>query len=99
MLCLPGKRALMLECKWSAFGNYVGRAGYHQASSYLVEARSGMVIDAWLYIVGPAEIVSEWTNAELNWPEGVATVGACNIQHLDALVRSIVLVSDEHPEN
>jgi hypothetical protein len=98
MLCLPGKRALMLECKWSAFGGYVGRDGYHQASSYLVEARSGVVIDAWSYIVGPAEVVTEQTDAELNWPEGVATVGACNIQHLGALVRSIVLVSDEQSQ-
>lgn len=93
LLCLPGKRALMLECKWSAFGSYVGRGGYHQASSYLVEARSGLVTDAWSYIVGPAEIVTGRTHAELNWPEGMATVGACNIEHLSTLVRSIVLVS------
>ncbi|MDA8322210.1 MAG: hypothetical protein M0030_20700 [Actinomycetota bacterium] len=98
MLCLPGKRALMLECKWSAFGSYVGRDGYHQASSYLVEARSGLVTDAWSYIVGPGEIVPERTEAELNWPEGVATVGVCNIQHLGALIRSIIFISDGQPE-
>jgi hypothetical protein len=46
MLCVPGKRALMLECKWSPVGAYVGRDGYHQASSYLVEARAGIAADA-----------------------------------------------------
>ncbi|MEV1143237.1 hypothetical protein, partial [Micromonospora sp. NPDC049799] len=57
LLCLPGERALMLECKWSAFGSYVGRDGYHQASSYLIEARSGFADNAWSYVIGPEEVV------------------------------------------
>jgi hypothetical protein len=33
-----GRRALLLECKDSHDPTYVGRAGYHQATTYLVEA-------------------------------------------------------------
>jgi hypothetical protein len=33
-----GRRALMLECKDSYDPTYVGRSGYHQATTYLVEA-------------------------------------------------------------
>lgn len=33
-----GRRALMLECKDSHDPTYVGRGGYHQATTYLVEA-------------------------------------------------------------
>jgi hypothetical protein len=34
-----GRRALMLECKDSYDPTYVGRGGYHQATTYLVEAQ------------------------------------------------------------
>lgn len=90
MLCLRGKRSLMFECKWSADGNYVGRDGYHQASSYLVEARSGMANDVWSYVIGPQEVVPRQSEATLNWPGGSAVVGAGNIGHIGQLVRKAV---------
>jgi hypothetical protein len=91
MLCLPGSRALIFECKWSGDGTYVGRDGYHQASSYLVEARSGIAEHAWAYVIGPEEVVPRQTETELNWPEGSAVVGAGNIQHVAGLVISAVV--------
>ncbi len=90
LLCRPHLRALSLECKWSAKLGYVGRDGYHQASSYLAEARSGLASDAWSYTVGPAEVVGPKTSARLPWPGGVAEVGVCTIDHVDALVHEVV---------
>lgn len=37
LLIRPGERALVLECKWSADASYVGRDGYHQVSSYVLD--------------------------------------------------------------
>ena len=91
MLCLRGKRALMFECKWSDDGTYIGRDGYHQASSYLVEARAGVSNDVWSYVIGPQEVVPTRTEARLNWPGGNAVVGVGNIAHIDQLVRNLVV--------
>lgn len=90
MLCLPDSRVLTLECKWSANRTYVGRDGYHQASSYLIEARAGVASDAWSYTVGPDEIVARPTAARLFWPGGVAEVGVCAIGHIATLVRTVI---------
>ncbi|MBF9519558.1 hypothetical protein [Mycobacteroides chelonae] len=90
LLCLPGERAMMFECKWSVDGAYVGRDGYHQASSYLVEARAGIAADAWSYVIGPEEVVPAQSQTELNWPGGVAVVGAGNISHVAGLVLAAV---------
>lgn len=89
MLSLPGKRSLMLECKWSSLGTYVGRDGYHQAAAYAIEARSGLGHDAWSYVVGPEEIVVERSEIVLDWPGGQTVVGACNIHHLYGLVAAL----------
>ncbi|SLH42488.1 Uncharacterised protein [Mycobacteroides abscessus subsp. massiliense] len=94
MLCRPGSKALMFECKWSVDGTYVGRDGYHQASSYLVEARAGIVTDAWSYVIGPAEVVPARSETELAWPGGVAVLGAANIDHVAELVQAVV--TDSH---
>lgn len=93
MLCRPGSKALMFECKWSGDGTYVGRNGYHQASSYLVEARAGIATDAWSYVIGPAEVVPDRGETELTWPGGVAVLGAGNIDHVAHLVQEVLMGS------
>ncbi len=90
MLCRPSVCALTLECKWSVDGSYVGRDGYHQASSYLVEARAGIATDAWSYVIGPKEVVPVRSETELNWPGGSAVIGAANIEHVAGLVRALI---------
>ena len=50
-------RALVLECKWSAEPSYVGRDGYHQASSYALDTLNGLASEVWSFVVGPQEIV------------------------------------------
>ncbi len=57
LLISPGERALILECKWSDRPEYVGRNGFHQASSYALDARNGLAKEVWAFIVGPEEIV------------------------------------------
>ena len=50
-------RALVIECKWSSDPSYVGRDGYHQASSYALDTLNGLAHEVWSFIVGPQEIV------------------------------------------
>lgn len=90
MLCLPGERALMFECKWSADGTYVGRDGYHQASSYLIEASTGLATDIWSYVIGPSEVVPASSKTVLNWLTGVAVVGVASIEDVAELVLTVV---------
>ncbi len=51
------KRALVIECKWSPEPSYVGRDGFHQASSYALDALNGLADEVWSFIVGPQEII------------------------------------------
>jgi hypothetical protein len=90
LLTRPGHLALMLECKWSAFGAYVGRDGYHQAAAYAVEARSGLAGTAWSYVVGPEEIVTARSDVELAWDAGNTVLGSCCIQDVDHLVEQLL---------
>lgn len=57
MLVQPHTRALLMECKWSERPGYIGRYGYHQTASYALEARAGLALDVWSFIVGPDEMV------------------------------------------
>ena len=82
----PTHRVLTLECKWSPFGNYVGRNGYHQAAAYAVEARSGLAVTAWSYVVGPEEVVLARSEVAPAWDAGHTVLGSCSIQHVDHLV-------------
>ncbi|HSX65923.1 hypothetical protein [Nocardioides sp.] len=94
MLSLPGKRLLMFECKWSPLATYVGRDGYHQAVSYAVEARSGLAQDAWSFVIGPEEVVTQRSEFDLGWPDATAVVGACSINDVSDLVRGVVQAPD-----
>lgn len=96
LLCRRGARALALECKWSSNRPYVGRDGYHQASSYLAEARAGLAANAWSYTVGPAEVVGRTTRARLPWPGGLAEVGVCSIAEVETLVQTVVAAGAAH---
>jgi hypothetical protein len=52
-----GRWALILECKDSDDPTYVGREGYHQATTYLVEAHSRLSDETVSLIVGKAGAV------------------------------------------
>lgn len=59
MLIQPGQRALLMECKWSTNVQYVGRYGFHQASSYALDALGGLAPTVWSFVVGPQTVVPE----------------------------------------
>ena len=48
--------ALLLECKFSWSGSYVGRNGYHQAAGYAINEQN-VWVRLWSYVIGPAEKV------------------------------------------
>lgn len=73
MLIDRGERALLLECKWSTNTQYVGRYGFHQASSYALDALAGLARDVWSFVVGPADVVPE-TNVALGLHDGLGVV-------------------------
>jgi hypothetical protein len=52
-----GRRALMLECKDSYDPTYVGRGGYHQATTYLVEAQGRLSDTTVSLTVGHSGVV------------------------------------------
>ena len=51
------RRALIIECKWSRESSYVARDGFHQASSYALDALNGLADEVWSFIVGPQEVI------------------------------------------
>ena len=90
MLVRPSERALILECKWSAHGAYVGRDGFHQAASYALQARAQLVHSVWSYVVGPAEVVPETSYSLAAWNETAVILGATNIDFIAPLVGSFL---------
>jgi hypothetical protein len=91
MLIHPGERALLLECKWSAVGTRVGRDGFHQAAGYALEARSGLVEQAWSFVVGPEEIVRDRSaSLEALVPMSVI-MGSTSVRHLPAIVNAFLI--------
>lgn len=57
MLIQPGRRALLVECKYSANGSVVARDGYLQALAYATEANE-MCPAVTAAVVGPATVVT-----------------------------------------
>ena len=57
-LFIPSRgHALLLECKFSNYGPYIARNGYHQAAGYALN-ESDAWKRTWSYVVGPQERVS-----------------------------------------
>jgi hypothetical protein len=52
-----GRRALILECKDSYDATYVGRSGYHQATTYLIEAEGRLSDETVALTIGHAGTV------------------------------------------
>lgn len=90
MLVRPSERALILECKWSPRGTYVGRDGFHQAASYALQARAQLVHSAWSFVVGPAEVVPETSYSVAAWNETAIILGITNINFITSLVRDFL---------
>lgn len=86
MLIRPAERALILECKWSPHGPYVGRDGFHQAAGYALQARARLVHSAWSFVVGPSEVVPGTSYSLAAWDETAVMLGTTNINFVAPLV-------------
>lgn len=81
-----GKRSLLLECKWSERPEYVGRDGYHQASSYALDARNGIAEAVWSFIVGPGEVIPSTNTSEALVADWNITLGSTSVASLPSLI-------------
>ena len=87
LLIRPGERALLLECKWSADASYVGRDGYHQVSSYVLDTLNGLAPQVWGFVVGPEEVVPT-TSFGLEAGRSMRIIlGSTHASEVSALVR------------
>jgi hypothetical protein len=90
MLIEPHRRALLLECKWSADATYVGRDGYHQSASYALDARGGLADDIWSFTIGPQEVVDDTgMTTHLREPLGII-LGSTSPLHVTDLVSAFL---------
>jgi hypothetical protein len=86
LLLLPGQRALVVECKYSANRQYVSRGGYHQAVTYATETITHLASSVTAVVVGPDGVVSAPGFA----PTAAGTVGIVPPSGLPALVNSVL---------
>lgn len=82
-LILPGQRALVVECKYSALADYVGRRGLSQVMAYATEYRTALVPDVTAVVVAPDGVVETATSeitvagkVGLDAPGGISRVVA-----------------------
>ena len=95
LLILPGERALILECKWSGKPEYVGRDGFHQAASYALDARNGLAMEVWSFVVGPEEIVPRVSVARDLEAEMSIVLGSTSVSGLPVVLERFLLGEEE----
>ncbi|WP_419847628.1 hypothetical protein [Candidatus Poriferisocius sp.] len=76
LLVSSNDRALILECKWSNRPPYVGRDGFHQVSSYALDARNGLAGEVWAFVIGPEEIVTSMSIADEMYEDTSVVLGS-----------------------
>lgn len=79
--------ALLLECKWSSDPLYVARNGFHQATSYALDARDGLAERVWSFVVGPAEIIPE-PNLTTRLQSHSIVLGSVSCGHVPTLLNA-----------
>lgn len=79
------KHALLFEVKFSWYGPYISRNGFHQAAAYMLDAGDHWE-RVWSYILGPEERVSGTSRVAVPQRNGDAALGATSIAGLDDLV-------------
>jgi len=63
MLILPGEAAFIIECKYSANADYVGRTGLAQTLLYVTDVGASMASAVEGVVVAPEGVVGEATVA------------------------------------
>lgn len=89
-LFIPSRgHALLLECKFSSYGPYIARNGYHQAAGYALN-ESDAWVRTWSYVVGPTERVSAASHVDAG--EAVA-LGVTAVPWVPQLIAAFVAES------
>jgi hypothetical protein len=86
LLVRPGDRALLIECKWSPLGTYIGRDGFHQAAGYALEARAGLAQQVWSFVIGPEEIVPSSSVAFDVLEPASVLIGSASVRNIGSIL-------------
>lgn len=84
------KHALLFEVKFSWYGPYISRNGFHQAAAYVLDAGDHWE-RVWSYILGPEERVCGTSRVSVPQSQGDAALGATSIARLDALISDFLM--------
>lgn len=84
------KHALLFEVKFSWYGPYISRNGFHQAAAYVLDAGDHWE-RVWSYILGPEERVCGTSRVSVPQSQGDAALGATGIAGLDALISDFLM--------
>lgn len=84
------KHALLFEVKFSWYGPYISRNGFHQAAAYVLDAGDHWE-RVWSYILGPEERVCGTSRVSVPPSQGDAALGATSISGLDALISDFLM--------
>ncbi len=89
-LFIPSRsQALLMECKFSSYGPYVARNGYHQAAGYALNEHAAWDL-TWSYVVAPREKVASPSHVDA--AEGIA-LGVTAVPWIAELVGSFLTAS------
>lgn len=90
-LFIPNRgHALLLECKFSAYGPYVARNGYHQAAGYALNERDAWN-RTWSYVIGPQERVAAPAHVELGDEHRHLAIGVSAVPWIPELVAAFLV--------
>lgn len=89
-LFMPSKgRALLLECKYSTYGPYIGRNGFHQAAGYALDAQERWP-RVWSYVIGPEEVVQGMSAIEIPEAAPAITLGMSSVPAIPELIANFL---------
>jgi hypothetical protein len=91
LLLRPGRRVLIVECKYSWDADVVARDGYYQATAYGAEARSRLAEVVVTVAVGPETVVSRSSFTDLT----IGRLGTVAPSGLSSLVAEFVKTTGE----
>lgn len=92
-LYIPDRsHALLLECKFSWSGSYVGRNGYHQAAGYAINEQD-VWMRLWSYVVGPEEKIAGQSRVEIPGRGSAISLGVTAVPWISTLISEFLDVT------
>lgn len=89
-LFIPSQgRALLLECKYSSYGPYIARNGYHQAAGYALNEGDAWQ-RLWSYTIGPQERVAAPSHVSAASADVDLAMGVTAVTWIPELVESFL---------